>query len=145
MQPPSTPHETRPASLLPGSHSLSWEFHSQPLFICVCKKPALSISHGLQLIEAPEQSRSQPFRGPSFPLCCPLCSSISLTKSVWKPLRGFLPISLLGNPRTPTPVTNPVTLKQATAASVFVSVRGLSLSALGFRILGALEQILSCL
>lgn len=35
----------------------------------------------------------------------PLCSSISSIKFVWRFVWGFLSISILGNPRTATPVT----------------------------------------
>lgn len=38
----------------------------------------------------------------------PLCWSMSLIKIVWKIFCGFLSISILGNLRTPSPVTKPV-------------------------------------
>lgn len=50
---------------------------------------------------APKQVQ-RAFLSPALP---PLCSSISLVKSVWKLLWGFLLISFLGNPRTPMLVT----------------------------------------
>lgn len=59
-----------------------------------------------QLIKAAKQSQR-----PSVPrtffssVLPPLCLSISLIKFVWKSFCGFLSISILGDPRTPTPVT----------------------------------------
>lgn len=96
-RPPSCPASCRQA-------------HSYRMKILKMKPPNLQMENSAswpfwkkptQLIKAakPSQPPSR-FRGPSCPMHCLLVLNISLVKSAWKLLWGFLFVPILGNPRT---------------------------------------------
>ena len=71
----------------------------KPTFSC---KPALSPAYKSSQAEPAPRLVERPFLSSLLP---PLCSSISLIKSVWKFLWGFLSVYILGSARAPMLVT----------------------------------------